>query len=151
MNTNKYTDDELIEYDRRSDLMKKLIVKKYPNHKFNFFKHPLGGIVHVEINDISIISIMVENNWTEIKRHIEKKIKTQDTGIYGDCDICYEEIKKNTTCPKCANNCCLECYIKIFTDGEGIIKCPHCRFSYGQKMNKFMLDIGVSEIRRKIG
>ncbi len=151
MNIGQLSDEEIIEYNKKCDLIKKLIIKKYPNHEFNFFRNQYSGIVKVEINDISEISILVENNWAEIKRHIEKKIKTQETKIHEDCVICYEEIKKNVTCPKCANNWCSECYIKIFIDGEGIIKCPHCRFSFGQKMNKFMLDIGVSEIRRKLG
>ena len=151
MNIEQVSDEEIIEYDRKCDLIKKLIIKRYPNHEFNFFKNQYSRIFRIKINDISVIPILKQNNWAEIKRHIEKKIEAQETGIYGDCAVCYEEIKKNTTCPKCANNCCVECYIKIYSEGQGIVTCPHCRFSYGQKMDKFMVDIGVSEIRRKIG
>ena len=143
--------EDLPEYNNKCDVIKELIIKNYTNNTFDFIRNPDTLYIEVIINNKSNVTILPDNTWTEIKRHITKKIIVQCDGIVEDCIICCGTIKKNVTCPKCSINYCSECYINIFKHGKGVITCPHCRYSFGNVMPEYMLKSGVDQIRQKLG
>ena len=139
---------EFEKYDKRCVVIKNLILKNYTNSTFEFIRNPDTLCIEVVINNNSKISLLPDNTWDEIKRHINKKIRGFDGD---DCPICYSNIEKAVSCARCSNNWCGECYIKIFKQGKGVITCPHCRYSYGNTMPEYMLKMGVDEIKHKLG
>ena len=147
----KINPKEFDKYDKRCNVIKNLILKDYINDKFDFIRNPETLYTEIVINNNSKITILLDSNWKEIKRHIDKKIIVQRNGISQDCIICYETIQKNVTCPKCSNNYCDECYINLFKSGKGVICCPFCKYSYGNTMSEYMIQMGVNEIKHKLG
>lgn len=135
-------------YNKRVEKIKKNIFKTYKNEKFEFIRHPYTLHVEVVINDVKKITLLPNNKWVEIKRHIDKKLTNP---FFKDCKICCEPILRNISCPKCSNNYCAGCYINIFIQGEGISTCPFCRFSYGVKVPPYLVNLGVQEIKCKLG
>ena len=138
-------------YDTRCDVIKNLVFKTYIDDKFDFIRNPVTSYVEIVINDNSKITILPDSNWKEIKRNIDKKIIVQRNGISEGCIICCEIIRNNVTCPKCSNNYCGECYINLFEKGKGVITCPHCRYSIGNTMSEYMIQMGVIAIKHKLG
>jgi hypothetical protein len=65
-----------------------------------------------------------------------------------ECSICCtQEIQKaRVSCPKCPRDWCVNCYVIIFRTNKGIIKCPFCRWTYGNKFPEHMVEIGVQQI-----
>jgi hypothetical protein len=151
MDIMKMNPKEFDKYDKRCNVIKNLILKDYINDKFDFIRNPETLYIEIVINNNSKITLLPDSNWKEIKRHIDKKIIVQRNGISQDCIICCETIQKNVTCSKCSNNCCGKCYINLFKSGKGVITCPHCRYSYGNTMSEYMIQMGVNEIKHKLG
>jgi len=141
------TSKEFEKYNKRCDIIKNLILKKYINTTFEFIRHPNTLCVEVVINNNSKISLLPDNTWDEVKRHINKKI----IGFTGDCIICYTKMENAVSCPRCSTDYCCDCYIKIFQEGKGIITCPHCRYSYGNMMPEYMVKMGIDKIKNTLG
>jgi hypothetical protein len=145
---------EFDKYDKKCNVIKNLILKVYRNDKFDFIRNPETLYIEVVINNTFNITLLPDNNWNEIKRHIDKKIifqRNKRNDILEDCIICCESIQTNITCPKCSNNWCGDCYINLFKTGKGVITCPHCRFSFGDRMCEDMIQMAVNEIKYKLG
>ena len=151
MDIREMNSKEFDKYDKRCNVIKNLILKDYINDKFDFIRNPETLYIEIVINNNSKITLLPDNNWKEIKRHIDKKIIVQCNGISEDCIICCKSIQQNVTCPKCSNNYCGECYINIFKNGKGVITCPHCRHSHGDTMSKSDIQNAVNVIRHKLG
>jgi hypothetical protein len=120
-------------------------IKTYvPNESISFRKHPHTGNVEVVFHSINAVITILDTNWDEIKRHIDAKFNmNKDIS----CSICLEDMKsKRVSCSKCANYWCIPCYINIFKTNRGIIKCPYCRFEYGQLHSDEALELGIQEI-----
>ena len=114
-----------------------------PNEKIQFKKHEITGDLQIIFTDKKAIMTIIESNtWDEIKRHIDAKMSNKQD----DCSICSNKIKKRVTCTKCASDWCVSCYVSIFRINKGIIKCPFCRFTYGQEFPEHMVEIGVQQI-----
>lgn len=126
-------------------------IKHYiPNEKINFKKNKItGNLEIIFINKKAVMTILECNTWDEIKRHIDAKINDEKRN---ECSICAtnELQKKRVTCTKCASEWCINCYISIFRTNKGIIKCPFCRFAYGEEFSEDMIEIGIQEIINKI-
>jgi hypothetical protein len=129
---------------------KKIVKKVHANFPSLLFSH------HTNDNDVRIIkigdaliSVLHDSTWEEIKKNIEK-VQTKDYKN-NNCNICENIIRRNVRCTKCACNMCSNCYINIFKINKGIIICPFCRFTYGQKMEPLEVQCGVIEIKRKLG
>jgi len=137
-------------YENKKKKIKKKIRKHYKDEKFTYITNPDTRYTEILINDVSRITLLPDSTWNEIKRHINKKLAGQRDG-FGDCVICCEEITQNVTCTKCSGNYCADCYINLFRYGEGIVTCPHCRYSFGRILPNFMIEIGVESIKRKLG
>ena len=142
---------EFDKYDKRCDVIRYIILKDYKNDKIDFIRNPETLCVEIVINNISKITILKDSSLKEIKRGIDKKISSQCNGIAEDCIICSKTIQQNVSCSKCSNNYCGECYINLFKKGKGVITCPHCRYSIGNTMTDFDIQMGVIEIKHKLG
>ena len=121
-------------------------IKNYlPNEKIQFKKHKFTGDLQIIFtNKKAIMTVLESNTWDEIKRHIDAKISNEKND---ECSICStNKIQKRVTCTKCASYWCVNCYINIFRANKGIIKCPFCRFAYGEEFPECMVDIGVQQI-----
>tara|TARA_B100000768_G_C11266305_1_gene371248 strand:- start:1351 stop:1797 length:447 start_codon:yes stop_codon:yes gene_type:complete len=147
MDIRKMNSNEVDEYNKRCDVIKGLILTIYTNTIFEFIINPDTLYIEVMINDNSKISLLPNNTWGEVKRHIDKKI----IGFTGDCIICCEKMENAVSCAKCSNNFCGKCYIELFKLGKGIITCPHCRYSFGEKIPEYKIEIYVDQIKRSLG
>jgi hypothetical protein len=122
-------------------------IKEYlPNEKLQFKRNEYTNNIEVFIIDKrATITVLEENTWDEIKRHIDVKISNEKPI---ECSICLSKdiIIRRATCTKCARDWCIDCYINIFRTNNGIIKCPFCRFTYGNIFPDNMIEIGVQQI-----
>lgn len=127
-------------YKNKCLIIFNLVKNEFPKNNFKLQNNK------IIFEDGREITILYDNSWDEVKRHIYKKLEQN----YGDCSICFNNISQNVSCPKCSNNFCVECYINIFKSNKGLIKCPHCRFTYGNIMNNQQINQGIQMIRSKI-
>lgn len=136
-------------YEKKCHIIKNLIKKVFPNENFIISITDDTGLMVVTINEEGTVTILPDNNWKEIKRNICKKLSKD----YKDnqCCICFDNIKKNVSCNKCSNGWCGNCYISLFRSGKGIIKCPHCRFTFGINVPESMMETCINEIKDKMG
>ena len=95
------------------------------------------------------MSILKDNTWEDIKRNIDNKISNMKPL---ECSICLSEKiqKQKVSCAKCSFDLCVGCYINIFRTNKGLIKCPFCRYTYGNVFPDDMIEIGVQEILYKL-
>ena len=139
-------------YVKRCSVILKLVSKKYENHGFCLVHRRSTPLQELLIDGVCTITLMPDNSLKEITRHVDKKIERLTQCVNVDkCIICDDIIATNVTCTKCANNWCGDCYINLFKSGKGVIKCPHCRFSFGMEMSEEMVEMGIIEIKLKIG
>lgn len=151
-NTIMIEPEELGKYYKRCAIIKSLILKEYHDQQFEFCQNIDTRYAEIVINGTGKITILPDNSWTEIKRHIIKKIKfSNEKNKSYLCSICAEQMKKRVSCARCSNGTCGNCYINIFKANNGIIKCPHCRYSYGNHVPDNMIGIYIDEIKRKLG
>ena len=122
-------------------------IKDYiPNEKIQFKKHKITGQLELWFLDKNaIMTIPKEDTWDEIKRHIDAKMSIEKQI---ECSICSTKTIQfcRVSCNKCASDWCIDCYINIFRTNKGIIKCPFCRYSYGNRLPDNMIEIGVKQI-----
>jgi len=127
-------------------------IKNYlPNEELRFKTHKITGDLQIIFtNKKAIMTILEDNTWDEIKHHIDTKMSNSKSD---ECSICSTKETKQTqrvTCTKCASDWCVDCYINIFRENKGIIKCPFCRFTYGQQMSDYMVNMGVQQILNRV-
>jgi hypothetical protein len=128
-------------------------IKEYlPNETIRFKKHEITGDLEIWFPlKNSIMTISDGNNffsWDEIRRHIDAKMSNAKSE---DCSICLTpEIQKvRVSCPKCANNWCMNCYVSIYRTNKGLMKCPFCRWTYGKKVPEHIVEMGVQQILKR--
>ena len=155
--TNGEKMDISIDYWNKVKLFINLIEKKYKNLDFGLTNDKNLLILTFSIKDksddllVSEYTIYDDTKWKDIKLHIDKFLKIDYT-----CNICFNDYKKiknninKTTCPKCSEPYCVDCYINIFRSNKGIIKCPFCSFEYGSEFPEFMIEAGIEEIKKRI-
>ncbi len=141
---------EFNKYHKRCIVIKNLTVNHYKNDKFHLNMDPETLYYEIIINNKTEITILPNNTWKEIKRHIFVKLDTLKNGISEPCIICFEKIKTNITCTKCSNNWCGNCYLDMFKNGKGIISCPHCRNTIGEKLPEFLIKWGIEDIKLRL-
>jgi hypothetical protein len=140
-------DEECEKYIKRCDVMIKLITNEFKNDKLEFTTNPDSLHVVVVVNDNNRITLLPNISWNEIRRNINNAILQ----ITKKCIVCYETIKKtNICCPKCSNSICGDCYINEFRICKGLITCPHCKFTIGQRLPESMIEKCVDEIKQKL-
>ena len=133
------------QYQKRSELMYKLIQKKHENISLYFNKE--SGFYELHLKALKwIITILPDATIEEIEHIISKK-----SGQPNVCKICTKVLDKKTSCTKCGEQWCIDCYCKLFESGQGIITCPFCRFSFGYHWLESMIPVGIREIKEKAG
>jgi hypothetical protein len=147
MDIRKINSNEVDKYNKRCDVIRRLILTTYADTTFEFIRNTDTLYIEVNINNNSKISLLPNNTWDEVKRHINKKIK----GFTDDCIICCEKMENSVSCPKCSNNFCGKCYIKLYRVGKGIITCPHCRREEGVNLTEYAIESGVVQIKQRLG
>ena len=126
-------------------------IKEYiPDEEIIFRRHPITKDIEIVfIKTRAIMTVLKNNTWDEIKRHIDLKMKKIDIH---DCSICFtdEGMKKRVvSCPKCSNYWCINCYIDIFKTNKGLIICPFCRYTYGYVQDDHAIKIGIEQMLNK--
>jgi hypothetical protein len=112
----------------------------------DFFKESKVTIIErsddsylVSIDDINIC-IYKTDSYQDIIRKLNKQKQNINNAIsYEECIICRDLLLSNKcfnilTCPKCVNVCCVNCYIKLLSNGDGIVICPFCKSESGHYM-----------------
>lgn len=134
-------------YYKKCILMRDLIIKYKPNSKAELGNKDYFGNYQIIIKEkSSIFSLLYDCNWKQIKKRIDimySDIKKED------CEICFFN-KKRVNCTKCNKYFCGPCYIKIYKIGQGIVKCPFCRFCVGNKIPECFVELGIEEIKMKL-
>lgn len=128
-----------------------LQIKEYlPHEELRFHRNRLNGCVELCIGEKEPITILKENTWAEVKRHIDVKMSPE---IPDDCRICMtDSIKKGrVTCPKCAGQMCTSCYVDIYRAKKGATSCPFCNHKVGNRVSNSAVEIGVQMLREKFG
>lgn len=144
------------EYEKKCDLVKKLIKTTYKNSQITFNQLNKNDLMYVIIDNIVKIAIMPaltkhiilnvrDTNWIEIKNNIDTKLK-QTLG-QRMCEGCNGQIKCLASCNNCNTNTCLECYIDSFRTGKGIIKCKFCSYLFGHQVPDEYIDLAIDNIR----
>lgn len=122
------------------------IINYIPNEKIKFGKSEEGLTELYFINHHSMMTILIDNTWDEIKRIIDSKTKQINDK---DCLICCSLITtKTVSCNKCSLRTCLKCYANIFKANKGLIVCAFCRYTFGRKMNSFEVEMHYNNILR---
>ena len=134
---------------KRNELLHK-IIKYIPTEKIRFQNNNFPGNIEIVFTERkAIMTILKENTWDEIKRHIDNKICDIKPL---ECSICLskEMQKSKVSCPICSFDTCVNCYISIFRANKGLIKCPFCRYTYGDECPDYMIEICIQEILCKV-
>ena len=137
-------------------LMRTLIEKAAPELSFRFQlsavpcarRRAVRRFMFVSANNFRF-SVFEDSVWKDVQRTLLRKMRpTDDCG----CHICSEEFTSRNiplSCNTCGNEFCLECYIRLFEHGQGMIICPWCRESTGFKMPRSSIPGQVQKIREK--
>lgn len=126
-------------------------IKAYlPNEKVTFHRNPLNGHVEFCIGQKQPLTILEDNTWAEIKRHIDLKMTPK---IPDECTVCMTDsiIKGRVTCSKCAGQLCTLCYINIYRAAKGATKCPFCNYKVGSAVPSWAVETGVEMLRTRFG
>ena len=89
------------------------------------------------IDRYSTMSLQIGDSWRNVYRFIKE---SKGRRIEAICPICMELKNKDsrmTTCHNCLKHECIECFITLFIKNEGLIICPYCRYTIGQKMSQY--------------
>ena len=121
-----------------------LIKSEFPDVKLEYSMHE--DLVQLFINDRGTVCLKPDCKWNNIKRSIDKIIGRK---FDKECSICCNKtVKQNCFCECCSNSWCPQCYIDIFRQGKGLIKCPFCRHHIiGEEFPDFMVEIGVEAMK----
>ena len=126
-------------------------IKAYlPHEAVRFHRNSLNGCVEFSIGEKEPITILKDNTWAEVKRHIDLKLSPE---IPETCTICMtDSIKKGrVTCPKCAGQMCTTCCVDIYRAKKGATSCPFCNNKVGDRVPNSAVEIGVQMLRERFG
>ena len=91
------------------------------------------------INRYKMMTLQIDDSWRKIYKFM-KVSKERYKFLEFICPICMES-KNNgiLTCHGCLKGKCAECVITLFIKNEGVIICPYCRYTIGQKMSQYKI------------
>jgi hypothetical protein len=137
--------DNTDEYNRKCEILKKIIKSEYKNSSVKFEQLNQNNLVYVIIDNRIKFALMPNVGWNVYKQNIDLELKS----LYGKrmCGECKGEIKCAATCNKCHILTCLECYIENFKSNKGIIRCKFCNYSFGVKVSDEYIDLAIDDIR----
>ena len=83
----------------------------------------------------------------EIKRNIDTNM---NMGSTTSCAICDDNENDKVSCCGCSQIWCVSCYIGIYRENKGLIKCPFCNFKVGEVVPDHLIDRGIMKIMDKL-
>lgn len=117
---------------------------KFSEDDFFFFIDKNTSLFSIVINEKSKITITKSATFDDIYKYAKKLLDEKEKL----CMICVNKIESRIICESCLKNYCLDCYIKIYKIGSGIITCPCCALSNGKLLNKKELEHAIKTIRK---
>ncbi len=133
-------------YKQKCVLFKKLIKSTYPDIKIKFIDSDGVDLCYIEINKQIKIAILPNVVWQDIKKNIDLKL-SKSIDFNNFCSQCNKQMSTKTSCNKCYEICCVECYIDNFRKNKGLIVCGFCNYTYGIKTPDEYIDILIDDIR----
>jgi hypothetical protein len=131
------------------EILKKKIREYIPKEKIVFYRDENNGLLSIKfLKTKSTMSILEDNTWEEIIKHINTKIKKR---MDIKCVRCETDELKNLTCPKCICDICAYCYVFIYKTNRGIFECPKCKYTYGNEVPDVLLEMGTAMLEKKFG
>ena len=109
-----------------------------------------GGII-ITCNHNYVMALEIGETWKQMKRLLHREGKDRSTW---ECPICCERPECSTlsTCGKCLNDMCMECFILGFEKAGGVIQCPWCRdLVNGQQLSIDHLAFACVKLRKEHG
>lgn len=112
-------------YPRKCEIIVKILKGKY--EVTNVYINSDGlTIVHYHMtNACHEITIPIACDLKDLMKRMDLLV-THDVGARV-CRICCEEVKIQMACFKCSGLTCMQCYLEMFKQGHGEVKCPYCR------------------------
>ena len=104
-----------------------------------------GGNMEVFFPDyFSMFTITQTSNWKQLQRIIDSKLIINENE---SCQICLNNfVTLKINCSSCGERWCIKCYINIYAMGQGVVKCPYCRYSVGDKLNENDFRLGLLDL-----
>ena len=134
----------------RNQLVHK-IIDYVPTEKIKFSNLEWTGELKVFFTIKRVlISIVEDNTWDEIKRHIDVKLSDKKDKDCSICDNTFAGKIGRVTCNKCAGEYCSNCYINIFRIGKGIMPCPFCRDTIGVEHPDYLIEPLIEKLRNTL-
>ena len=130
----------------RNEVIRK-IIDYIPDEKIQFCKNLRGETELYFPDRNSMMTILEENTWEELKRIIDSKTRHQFRAT--QCEICLHAHlmqRASISCSKCAKRWCVGCNIKMFKNNKGLSKCPYCRYAIGVVIPDMIVEMGVAEM-----
>jgi hypothetical protein len=134
------------QYKKRSELIYVLLQNKYSDLDITFYFNEESSYYELYIENFnSTTTILPDIKFKEIELIISKKRTNRNDEF---CSICEKESKQKTSCSKCGENWCIQCYCDILEFGKGIMKCPYCRYQWGEKVkSKHIIQSMIEQIK----
>ena len=145
--------NDVEKYNKKCDVIKKLIKSTYPSIDISFEQINRLDLVFMNIENIIKIALLPDETWNQIKSNIDDKLNTigfnQLSKPYAIeyCELCSRNIRAKASCNFCHKICCIECYIDSFKKGKGIIKCGFCSKKFGVKCADEYIELMIDDIR----
>jgi hypothetical protein len=93
------------------------------------------------------VTILVDDTPARIILRVKHSVEhCTDT----ECPICFEEGVAYAVCTQCDGIYCQLCFIRLFAEYDGIIRCPHCRYEYGDRHVGTGKYVKICEIAQRI-
>jgi len=137
---------EFKNYNKRCSIIERLILDKFIYENITFKRDNKTLYVEIIINLNSKVTIYPNSTLYEIFINVSEIIANRTT----DCINCNKRINKNVSCLYCFNDYCINCYIKLFERGKGIIICPKCLKLSGFIISDHILKTSIEEIIKQL-
>ena len=134
---NSITDDTIVD-SINIDIFIEKIRRLVYNEKIEIETIKNSELINIHfINRYKMMTLQIDDSWREIYKFM-KVSKERNEFLEFICPICMES-KNNgiLTCHNCLKGKCAECVITLFIKNEGLMICPYCRYTIGQKMSQY--------------
>ena len=127
-----------------------IIIKEYmPDEVIHMAKDSTGRTYLKFMTNKFIVTFMPTDTLDYIKRKIDAKSSVKHLKKCPACDG-DDFAKHKLTCNTCLGHYCMDCFISIYKDNNGIVKCPHCDVNNGEYVPDELLNKKLIETLRGI-
>jgi hypothetical protein len=122
------------------------VVNTYYNDFFSIRVLPPkqdGKTIDLTLDD-NTITITKDTTLTSLNRSILAILRK-------NCTICCDDKVDHTCCTQCKKTFCNDCYFTLLRQGNGVMKCPYCRFETGYRVrNRQLLEVHIKILKDQI-